>query len=117
MCTRASVGAHPAGLWTAAWPSRGRPGGWHLAYARQLGQLEGKVCWQVAEPWCQDLAPCVLRGLSCHMPVSVPAVELQMGRGAGLCAGWRQLLFCSGRQTLIVGSFRGRRGGLACSFA
>lgn len=39
----------------------------------------GKVCWQVAELQCQDPARCVLWGLSCHMPVSVPALGLQMG--------------------------------------
>jgi hypothetical protein len=47
------------------------------------GRLAGKVCWQVAEPRCQNLALHVLWGLSYHMPASVPvAVELQMGRGA-----------------------------------
>lgn len=58
---------------------------WHMpdSWAR----LVGKVRWQVAEPWCQDPAPSVLRGLSCHMPVSVPAVELQMGRGGWLAQG------------------------------
>lgn len=50
---------------------------WHMPDS--WTQLVGKVRWQVAEPRCQDPAPCVLRGLSCHMPVSVPAVELQMG--------------------------------------
>lgn len=41
----------------------------------------GKVCWQVAELQGQDLARCVLWGLSSHMPVSVPALGLQMGHG------------------------------------
>lgn len=33
--------------------------------------------------WCQDLAHSVLQGLRCHMPVSVPVAELQMGH-----SGW-----------------------------
>ena len=68
-------------------PSRSHPGAgtWHMpdSWAR----LAGKVCWQVAESQCQDLAPCVLWGLSCHMPSSVPAVELQMGRRGWFAQG------------------------------
>lgn len=79
---------------------------WHMPDS--WTRLVGKVRWQVAEPRCQDPAPYVLRGLSCHMPVSVPVVELQMGRG-----GWLA-------QTLILeteagaghgSSFRRRRAG------
>lgn len=75
---------YPTGLWKAgldpAAATQG-PSTWHMpdSWARPAG----KVCWQVAEPWCQDLAPCALWGLSCHMPVSVPAVELQMGHWWG----------------------------------
>lgn len=58
---------------------------WHMPDS--WTRLVGKVRWQVAEPRCQDPAPCVLWGLSCHMPVSFPAVELQMGRGGWLAQG------------------------------
>lgn len=59
---------------------------WHMpdSWARPAG----KVCWQVAEPQCQDLARCVLWGLSCHMPVSVLGLGLQTGHWRGaVCLG------------------------------
>lgn len=55
---------------------------WHMP--NSWARLEGKVCWQVAEPSCQDPLG-VSSGASAAICLSVPAVELQMGRGA--CAG------------------------------
>lgn len=100
-------GLRMAGLGPAA-ATKGA-GTWHMpdSWAR----LAGKVCWQVAEPRCQDLARCVLRGLSCHMPASVPVAELQMGRGGLVCPGQSWLWFWRRRQVPAAGAlFRG--GGL-----
>lgn len=53
---------------------------WHMPARR--AQPAEKVSWQPAESHCQDTAGCGPRGLSCHMPVSVPAaVERRWGAG------------------------------------
>lgn len=66
-------------------PSRGHPGGWHLAYAQQLSPAGGEGVLAGGQALVPGSGSACPQGLSCHMPVSVLAVKPQMGCGA--CPG------------------------------
>ena len=96
--TRASARStcRPVDGWPG--PSLRHPGGWHLAYARQLGPAGGEDVLAGGRAPVPGSALCVLRGLSCNMPVPGPAAELQMGCEGVVCPGYWWLLFWRRRQ-------------------